>query len=272
VKALVAGDGPESLLELTEVEEPDCGRVVGEAAVGGGPAVGTPVVGFLGEGGERVAVPVNRVGVIADGCSRDQAAATPVVGLTALRALRLGGLLAGRRVAVLGANGAIGRVAIQLAARSDAEVTAVTRDPAAALDLPDLGAATVVADPSGARYDIVLDGIGGTLGSAAIRALAPEGTYVIYGNAAGAPIEIDPGTFFGEAPEARIHSLRMDASRGQDRFGADLEYLSRLVAAGELDFEPAEPVDWHEAPTLAAKLATGVRPARKPLIRFGEVS
>jgi hypothetical protein len=50
VKALVAGDGPESLLELTEVEEPDCGRVVGEAAVGGGPAVGTPVVGFLGEG------------------------------------------------------------------------------------------------------------------------------------------------------------------------------------------------------------------------------
>jgi NADPH:quinone reductase-like Zn-dependent oxidoreductase len=159
---------------------------------------------------------------------------------------------------VLGANGAIGRVAIQLAARADAAVTAVARDPSAA--------------PSGARYDIVLDGVGGALGSAAIGGLAPEGTYVIYGNVAGAPIEVDPGTFFAEAPEARIHSLRMDASRGQDRFGADLEFLSRLVAAGELDFEPAEPVGWREARALAAKLATGVRPTRKPLIQFGEVS
>jgi NADPH:quinone reductase-like Zn-dependent oxidoreductase len=287
VKALVAADGAEGLLEFVEVEEPRatvgevvvameassvnhgevewlryappgwragwdvCGRIA-EGPGGDGLAAGTPVIGFLGETAwaERVAVPVNRIGTIAEGCARSQAAAIPVVGLTALRALRVGGLLAGKRVAILGANGAIGRVAIQLAARADATVTALVRDPDAAAGLTALGASKVVAEPGEDRYELVLDGVGGAPASAALKRLAPEGTHVIYGNAAGAPVELDPGAFFGEAPEARIHSLRMDASRGQGSFGADLEHLSRLVAAGELDFQPADPVDWGEAPAL----------------------
>jgi NADPH2:quinone reductase len=306
VKALVAaGPDAEGLLEFAEVEEPVatasevvieleassvnhgeiewlkyaptdwragwdvCGRVV-EAAGAGGPAVGTAVIGFLSEGawGERVAVPVNRVGAVADGCPGPQAAAIPVVGLTALRALRHGGLLAGKSIAVIGANGAIGRIAIQLAAGSGARVTAVTRDPAS-VGLADLGATEVVADPSDGRYDLVLDGVGGPTASAALRRLAPEGDYVVYGNAAMAPIELDPGAFFGEAPGARIHSLRMDASRGQDRFGADLEHLSRLVAAGDIDFGPAEPVDWSEAARLAAAIVAGGKSMGKPVIVWG---
>jgi NADPH:quinone reductase-like Zn-dependent oxidoreductase len=306
MKVLVARGDPDRPLEFAELEEPRAsatelvvelqassvnhgevewlryapagwragwdvsGRVV-EAALDGGPAAGTRVVGFLGEAGwaERVAVPLDRVATLPDGCPTLDAAAIPVVGLTALRALRVGGLAAGRRVAVLGASGAIGRVAIQLAARFDAEVTAVTRDPGAASHLSGLGAAAVIADPSAGRYDVVLDGVGGAVGTAAVRRLAPEGTYVVYGNAAGAPIELDPGIFFGEAPEARIHSLRMDASRGQERFGADLSYLAGLVAAGELDLEVEEPRDWGEAAALVAAISAGERPARKPLVSIG---
>lgn len=247
------------------------GRVVGTAA--DGPPVGTTVIGFLGEAAwaERVAVPVARLAVPADGCPVAQAAAIPVVGLTALRALRVGGLLAGKKVAVLGANGAIGKVAIQLAARADARVTAVTRDPDVARALLcGLGASEVLADPSTGPYDLVLDGVGGRSAGAALKQLAPGGDHVIYGNAAMTPIELDPGTFFGEAPGARIHSLRMDASLPQ-QFGADLEFLSRLVASGELDFEPAEPIDWDGADELVATIAAGEVPRRKPVLAIGAV-
>ena len=47
--------------------------------------------------------------------SFEQAAALPVAGLTALRALEVGGFVLGKRVLVTGASGGVGRFAIQLA-------------------------------------------------------------------------------------------------------------------------------------------------------------
>ena len=51
-----------------------------------------------------------------------QAATLPVAGLTALHALRQGGLLLGRKVLVDGATGGVGHLAVQLAAAAGAEV------------------------------------------------------------------------------------------------------------------------------------------------------
>ena len=49
----------------------------------------------------------------------------PFAGLTALRTLRYGGPLIGRRVLITGAAGGVGTLAVQIAARSGAHVTAV---------------------------------------------------------------------------------------------------------------------------------------------------
>src|SRR6266581_4536703 len=53
----------------------------------------------------------------------------PVAGLTALRALRHGAPLLGKRVLITGAAGGVGNLAVQLAARSGARVTAVAGRP-----------------------------------------------------------------------------------------------------------------------------------------------
>jgi len=51
----------------------------------------------------------------------------PIPGLTALRALRRGGFLLHKRVMITGATGIVGSIAIELAAASGAQVTAVAR-------------------------------------------------------------------------------------------------------------------------------------------------
>src|SRR6266567_2797176 len=83
------------------------GVVVRAAADGSGPAGGTRVVALCDWEGwaERAAVPAHRMAPIADNVSFAAAAALPVAGLTALRALRHGAPLLGKRVLITGAAG-----------------------------------------------------------------------------------------------------------------------------------------------------------------------
>jgi NADPH:quinone reductase-like Zn-dependent oxidoreductase len=67
--------------------------------------------------------------VLPDNVLIEEAAALPVAGLTALRTLRHGAPLLGRRVLVTGAAGGVGHLATQIAARSGARVTAVVGGP-----------------------------------------------------------------------------------------------------------------------------------------------
>src|SRR3954452_5917058 len=73
------------------------GTVIRSAADGKGPAVGERVVGYPDWEGwaERISVPVDSLAVLDDDVSFEEAAALPVAGLTALRALRVGGSLLG---------------------------------------------------------------------------------------------------------------------------------------------------------------------------------
>ncbi|MGH3118519.1 MAG: alcohol dehydrogenase catalytic domain-containing protein [Gaiellales bacterium] len=95
------------------------GVVERAAADGSGPREGARVVGLIDAGAwaQFAAIPTNRVGVIPEAVSDAQAA---TAGLTALRALEVGGLVLGKRVLVTGANGGVGRIAIQLARESGA--------------------------------------------------------------------------------------------------------------------------------------------------------
>ena len=103
------------------------------------------MVGLVGEAGwgELVAVPTHAIAVIPDGVSDAAAAVLPIAGLTAWRALEMGGLLLGSRVLVTGAAGGVGRLAIQLANLA-ADVTAVVGRPERRTGLVQLGAADVV--------------------------------------------------------------------------------------------------------------------------------
>jgi len=105
------------------------GVVVRAAGDGTGPAAGTRVVALVDQAGwaERAAVPSHRMAPVADTVSFAAAAALPVAGLTALRTLRHGAPLLGKRVLITGAAGGVGNLAVQLAARSGARVTAIAR-------------------------------------------------------------------------------------------------------------------------------------------------
>src|ERR1700694_37061 len=94
------------------------------AADGSGPRPGTRVVGILPSGAwaERVNCRTHAVAALPDAVGDAEAATLPVAGLTALHALRQGGLLLGRKVLVDGASGGVGHLACQLAAAAGAFV------------------------------------------------------------------------------------------------------------------------------------------------------
>ena len=85
-------------------------------------------------------VPTQRIAALPDTVSPATAAALPVAGLTALRTLRHGAPLLGKRVLITGTAGGVGHLAVQLAARSGAHVTAVAGRPERTAGLRELGA------------------------------------------------------------------------------------------------------------------------------------
>jgi NADPH2:quinone reductase len=96
------------------------GVVVRQAVDGSGPPAGTRVVCLTDWEGwaERAAVPSHRMAALPDNVSFADAASLPVAGLTALRTLRHGAPLLGKRVLITGAAGGVGNLAVQLAGRS----------------------------------------------------------------------------------------------------------------------------------------------------------
>lgn len=210
------------------------GVVVEQAADGTGPAPGTRVAALVEQAGwaELAAVPVSRLAALPAGVSVEAAAALPLAGVTALRTLRLGGDLLGRRVLVTGASGGVGRMQVQLAVAAGAEVTAVAR-PAHTQELRSLGAAAAAADPAAADglFHLVADWAGGASLAAAVAKVMPGGTVVLAsGSTEKTPLSIYD--FFGHE-NARIVSYLSYAQ--PEPPGADLTTLVKLAAAGRLD-------------------------------------
>lgn len=155
-------------------------------------AVGDEVFGFLpyGRSTKRGAFAESAV-VPATALARRPAALSPVdacalatAGVTALQMLRdIGGLQAGQRVLVIGASGGVGSLAVGVAARLGAEVTAICG--AGAIELVrGLGAARVLdranGDPlaEGGPYHVIVDAAAAYTWSSTRHRLAPGGTYV----------------------------------------------------------------------------------------------
>jgi NADPH:quinone reductase len=235
------------------------GKVERAAADGSGPPAGARVVGVMPDAGgawaEQAAVPAAMLAELPDAVTFTDAAALPVAGLTALKALDVCGNVLGRRVLVTGASGGVGRFAIQLARLAGAHVTAVARRTDG---LAELGAHDVRTelDEEGERFDAVVDGVGGATLARAFTRLAARGTLVSLASTVPDPAILHPRSFFRGAPGARLYGLLIfDELARAGGATKDFDRLTALVAAGALDPQVDLLASWREhARALAALL------------------
>jgi len=211
------------------------GVVLKQAADGSGPAAGTRVVALTDNAGwaERAAVPSHRMAALPNNARFEEAAALPVAGLTALRSLRHGAPLLGKRVLITGAAGGVGHMAVQIAAKSGARVSAVVGAPERGRHLR--GAVEIVEgiDRAKGPFALILESAGGASLAAAVACIEARGTIVIFGNSSGEPTSVNFRDF-AEHPNARIQSFSYFTSEAEDRFAPDLALLAALVGDGSL--------------------------------------
>lgn len=163
---------------------------------------------------EQVLVPDSSVLPLPEGLDPVLAAAVGNAGTAAYMPLvEVAGLQAGETVLVLGATGAVGQLAVQLAHSWGAgRVVGVGRDPSALARVGELGADAVVdlrpdedVDGLAARIlaasgpvDVVLDGLYGLPLEAALRACASQARVVNIGNAAAATAQVPADRLRGQ--------------------------------------------------------------------------
>jgi len=174
-----------------------------------------------------------------EGLTFEQAAAIPIVGLTALQALRdKAQVRAGQHVLFNGAGGGVGTFAVQIARAFGAEVTGVcsTRN----LELvTSLGADHVIDytredfTKMDRRYDVVLDAAGNHSLSELRRALKPDGVLVMVGGGTGRWIEPIVGVLRAILTSL-ISRQRVIVFIAKER-QSDLLTLTDLVQAGKLE-------------------------------------
>jgi NADPH:quinone reductase-like Zn-dependent oxidoreductase len=221
------------------------GIVERAAADGSGPAVGARVAALVDQAGwaQRVAVPTDRLAVLPDDVSFVSAATLPVAATTALRTLRHGGDLAGQRVLITGASGAVGRFQIQIASEQGASVTAIAAARHAE-DLHGLGAEQVVEaiELAEGPFSLITESVGGKSLAHAIERVAPGGTIVMFGSSSGELTPVGFRQFVPDHEGARLQTFAYYTSGSG--IGADIASLLALVAAGRLETRVALTVPW----------------------------
>ncbi|KAI5912197.1 NADPH:quinone oxidoreductase family protein [Thauera sp. 2A1] len=155
--------------------------------------------GVVGAYASQLVAPARRVILLPPGLSPQDAVASINSHLTAYHGLvDRAALKAGERVLVLGASGAVGRAAMQLAAHLGAQLYSVERAAEGRLSLRDhTHDRTVTVESAALRQglkellgprgaDIVVDPVGDLYTEPAVRALAWRGRLLVIGFAAGA--------------------------------------------------------------------------------------
>ncbi|MFI7443920.1 NAD(P)-dependent alcohol dehydrogenase [Nonomuraea indica] len=190
-----------------------------------------------------------------------EAAAVPVSGVTALRAV--GQVTAGEKVLVIGAGGGVGSFATQLAVAGGAHVTGVCSTAKAGL-VRSLGAQAVIdytREPLTGTYDLIID-IAGIRPLALLRGLLTErGRLAIVGGEGG-------GRWFGGLGRPLAAKLitpftrqRLDALIVLTRT-ADLDALRDLIEAGAVRPAVGRTYPLAEAATAVGDLAAGNAPGK----------
>lgn len=193
----------------------------------------------------------------------EQAAATPISGLTALQGIRdVGKVQRGQKVLIIGAAGGVGTFAVQVAKAFSAEVTGVCSTSKADL-VRSIGADHVIdytredfADGM-QQYDLILDTAGRRSLSTLRRALTAKGILVIVGGEGGGPVlgGFDRQIFWAPLMTLFVgQTLRPLVSKETIE---DLLALKQLIEAGKVTPVIDRTFALSEAPQAIRYLAEG---------------
>lgn len=219
---------------ITKVGEGVTGFRAGDEVLG---AVGMKTAGAFGE---ALVVDVKHIAMKPADLSFEQAAALPIIGVTALQAITSRSKLQpGDAVFINGCLGGVGRIATQLAVARGITVAGSCRASTRA-DAEALGVNPIVhfdtgfdADELKGRFDLVHD-TAGTLSAATARTLMKPGGSIIDINGTPAKMlrSVLPGPY------------RMQFAKMKTR---DLQTVSSAVARGEVDVQIARTVPLSDA-------------------------
>lgn len=160
----------------------------------------------------------------------------------------------GETVLVTGAAGAVGALAVQLAARAGARVVAVVSGEAKRTKVPGQADEVLVGEElePRQRVDVLVDTVGGAALPRALAAVVPGGRAVLVGSTAGRSLDVDLQAFL----QADVALLPLNLLRRGpglvDVFAGLLADLSR----GELVL-PVERYALDDAPAALARLRSG---------------
>lgn len=172
-----------------------------------------------------------------------QAAAIPLVGITAYEGLVRAGVSKGQKVLVQGGAGGVGHLAVQLARHFGAEVSATGRGAAQMAAIEGFGATPidftrekpadyVAARTGGAGFDVVFDTVGGTNMIPSFEAAALNAHVV--STVAMVEIDLSLAHFKGLSLHVVFMLLPMLHDEGREVHGEILAKLADIADAGAL--------------------------------------
>ncbi|GAA4602537.1 NADP-dependent oxidoreductase [Actinoallomurus liliacearum] len=184
---------------------------------------------------EQVSLPAGLLAKAPTTVPLADAAALPLAGVTAVQALDKAAATSGTRLLIIGAAGAVGGIAVQLASRAGAVVDALVSRPGHHEEARALGTDQVwhtPADLPAGAYDAVLD----TAGLDVSRALAPGGRYV---SIADHPLPDVPGAVksYVQEDQEQLAHLASLVERGELRLRVANRYPFHQVRAAHERFE-----------------------------------
>jgi NADPH2:quinone reductase len=189
----------------------------------------TPVGGYA----EQAVVEVSDVELVPDRLGLPEALTLLHDGPTVVLALHSANVRPGERVLVNAASGSLGTLLVPMLKAAGAEVIGAARG-ARKLDFVREWGADEAVDYSApgwtervAEVDVVFDGSGGDIGSAAYQLLRPGGRFLAYGSSAGEFPKTEP------AREGVTVVGILDMGKGVDKRAALTEMLAK-AASGEI--------------------------------------
>jgi NADPH:quinone reductase-like Zn-dependent oxidoreductase len=215
---------------------------------------------------EYAVAPVEKVAPKPEKLSFEQAAVLPYPSFVAMQALRdHGHVQPGQGVLVVGASGAVGTIAVQLAVAMGATVTGVCSGAHSEM-VRSLGAVDVVdyrtedfADGT-RRFDLILD-IGGRTPVARLRrALTPTGTLVIMGGEGDRWVGGLQRQLWASVQSAFV-SQKLATFVAKEN-ATELRHLNELISAGKVTPVLGPTFPLHDGAAAVAAFETGQTPGR----------